>query len=1246
MFKLYFTQLSVGYLTQAIFSLVFVLYLVQRKDRSTSTRLLTAAIWGAVGYCLGRFFYKSLPLHSIWQSYAQLMQFLSVITMTWYLIQFSYHLPRFLPSMRTEHKIVRIVARISTIIAVIITIQITMFRTTSLLYMYILAHIGVGHLWALSVLLRRTVLFEEDGRSWVYKLIQPQTEAAQSNRSYTTAIVVVIAGSVISLLMSIGLFERSIGNLTQTVFTLLNIFLFALSYLNYATEPTTIHAKLVGIPLFFVLLVLGVLPFWGTSFYEQEYEPGVYAVVGHTTKFFPQADGGYTAVSTPSQFRPPSGIKLDIEDDGACHTVLTSFPFYGKQYDNICISDNGFVTIGETSTSRAAIQYGQLPIIAALMMDMKPDEGGAIWLEEADDHLTISWDALPNSSSPAANTVQLTLYPDGQIDITHEQIGSKQKYGSDLVEGAWLIGLQSGQNRHTPQMIELPLAQEHKFAAGHSILHSYQMTFRGYLDERMRPLIWLILAATALILLGIPIFIKRGLTMPLNNLIMGMKNVDDGDLTVIVPIMYNDDIGRMTALFNRMVSSLKQADVLKNEFLANTSHELRTPLNGIIGLAESMLAGASGDLLDEQERNLGLIALSGRRLASLVNDLLDFSKLKHEGLLLHQRPSDLHAITELVVMISMPLAQEKGVHLFNNVPTDLPLAHADEERLQQVLHNLIGNAVKFTETGEIEVSARVLLNNKFVELWVRDTGVGISDTQLEQIFKPFEQADNSTARVYGGTGLGLSISKKIVELHGGEIYVESQVGTGTTFRFTLPRCSDEEMEMEMAVRQTAVSALHPVSTIRDAVERKYVQRSLHSVPFDINQGKIIFVVDDEMVNLQVMINYLRPQGYQVITALSGKDGLQQIEDGLRPDLILLDVMMPRMTGYEMCEFVREQYSMQELPIIMLSARNQVSDLVRGFTAGANDYLTKPLSQEELLTRIRSHLQIAETVRAYGRFAPKETLYLLRRKNITDIQLGDQVEREMSILFADIHNFAAISERMDSEGIFTLINTIAGRLNPIIRQYDGFVDRYIGDSLMAVFPQTADDAVHAAIAIQKEITALNTMYTKSGNDPIKIGIGIHTDSVKLGILGEKERMESSIIADAVNVSAYIEQLTKRYDVGILISENSITKVDDPAACKCRFMDRMKREKQEILAVYEIFDGDHRKRKKAATQTIFEQGLNSYYDRDFRNTISCMKQVLVVMPDDLITVAYLEQAEKLLHSTVPDSWDGLSCMIESD
>ena len=194
-------------------------------------------------------------------------------------------------------------------------------------------------------------------------------------------------------------------------------------------------------------------------------------------------------------------------------------------------------------------------------------------------------------------------------------------------------------------------------------------------------------------------------------------------------------------------AALLRADALKDEFLANTSHELRTPLNGIIGIGQSMLDGATGSLTDEQRRNLGMVVASGRRLANLVNDLLDFSKLRHETIELHCGPTDLHSLVDLVLAVSRTLIGKRPLRLFNRTDPDGPLVEVDENRIQQVLFNLVGNAIKFTPAGTVEVLAQV--QNDWLDVTVADTGVGIAAGRFDEIFEMFSQGDGSMERAAG-----------------------------------------------------------------------------------------------------------------------------------------------------------------------------------------------------------------------------------------------------------------------------------------------------------------------------------------------------------------------------------------------------------------------------------------------------------------------------------------------------------------
>jgi two-component system sensor histidine kinase ChiS len=260
----------------------------------------------------------------------------------------------------------------------------------------------------------------------------------------------------------------------------------------------------------------------------------------------------------------------------------------------------------------------------------------------------------------------------------------------------------------------------------------------------------------------------------------------------------------------------------------------------------------------------------------------------------------------------------------------------------------VGNAIKFTESGRIEISAKVIdklegfENKPGLTITVSDTGIGIPADKLDRIFESFEQGEGTTEREYGGTGLGLAVTQQLVELHNGHIQVESTVSVGSRFSFTLPIAQEEKS-------QAQISQLRHQALIETS-------QSLTPAQATSGQSKIL-VVDDEPVNIQVLVNHLSLQNYAVYQASNGKEALDMINEEFKPDLILLDVMMPKMTGYEVCRRLREQFPLNELPILMLTAKNQVSDMVKGLEMGANDYLAKPVSKDELLARVKTQIQL-------------------------------------------------------------------------------------------------------------------------------------------------------------------------------------------------------------------------------------------------------------------------------------------------
>ncbi|MEL6132966.1 MAG: ATP-binding protein, partial [Bacteroidota bacterium] len=592
-------------------------------------------------------------------------------------------------------------------------------------------------------------------------------------------------------------------------------------------------------------------------------------------------------------------------------------------------------------------------------------------------------------------------------------------------------------------------------------------------------------------------------------------------------------------LERQLTEQLRALDQLKDQFLANTSHELRTPLNGIIGLSEGVY-----DRTDREadKDDLELIISSGKRLHHLVDDLLDFSKLRSGEFDLERSAVDLSSVIELIFRMTTPAAQKKDLSLVNAVPFSLPAVDADPFRLQQILFNLIGNAIKFTAEGEIRVSAEAI--GSHVKISVTDTGIGIPQEKLNAIFDAFQQADGSTARKFGGTGLGLTITKQLVSLHGGEIGVNSEVGKGSTFWFTLGASDEEGQVVQIAEDEISplnASALNgTASASSEPVETPVV---MDGAPTDTGRLRIL-IVDDEQVNQRVMKSHLENDRFDLVFADDGDMALEIMKKTPKFDLVLLDVMMPNMSGYEVCKKIREEYLPSELPVIMVTAKNQVNDLVQGLTRGANDYLAKPFSKQEFLARVKTQIDLHQIFDIADRFIPNEFIRTLGRDRLTEVQLGDLVEREVSVIFTDIRSYTTLSEGMSPEDNFRFIYGYTRRMGPVIQDNRGFVNQYLGDGIMAIFQYSPDDALNAMIGMQEELRAYNVERIGKGRPEIAVGMGLHTGPLIMGIIGDSRRTDAATISDTVNTSARMEGLTKSFGVRILISGNSFKTLQNP------------------------------------------------------------------------------------------------------
>ncbi|MFN3929516.1 MAG: ATP-binding protein, partial [Thermoflexus sp.] len=386
------------------------------------------------------------------------------------------------------------------------------------------------------------------------------------------------------------------------------------------------------------------------------------------------------------------------------------------------------------------------------------------------------------------------------------------------------------------------------------------------------------------------------------------------DLTVLSIVADNLAVALQNAMLyeeqKRTAERLRELDRLKTQFIANMSHELRTPLNSIIGFSRVILKGIDGPLTEAQRQDLTAIYNAGQHLLGLINDILDLSKIEAGRMELHFAEVDMREIIRGVMSTAVGLTRDKPIELRQEVPEDLPPVWADAQRARQILLNLVSNAAKFTDQGFIAI--RAWADESFVTISVQDTGIGIPKEKQEEIFQEFTQVESGTTRRYGGTGLGLAIARRLVELMGGRIWVESEVGKGSTFFFTLPRA-------------------HP------------------QLPAEHRSGHpVVLCVDDDPNVIILYRRYLEKHGFQVVGLTDAQDVLEVVRQ-VRPDVITLDIMMPHKDGWTILQELKSDPETRGIPVIICSI---VDERGRGFSLGAAEYLVKPFTEEELLEAIQ------------------------------------------------------------------------------------------------------------------------------------------------------------------------------------------------------------------------------------------------------------------------------------------------------
>lgn len=586
----------------------------------------------------------------------------------------------------------------------------------------------------------------------------------------------------------------------------------------------------------------------------------------------------------------------------------------------------------------------------------------------------------------------------------------------------------------------------------------------------------------------------------------------------------------------KQASALLELDKQKTAFFQNMSHELRTPLTLILNPLEAQ----SREQPDN--RDIEVATKNSRRLLRLVNQLLDFQKIDAGKKKLSLTAIDLNRFTYVCGDYFYSACSSKDIDF--SIYRDEEVLERDDEpiwvmaeidSLEKVAFNYLSNALKYTpEGGSIDLGLK--LDNQRVQLFVRDTGPGISEQGQKKLFEVFSQVDETTTRAYEGTGLGLALAKNLVEEMSGEVGVESAPGEGSLFWADFPLCNapDEASDLDFEVKSWLIESGQGETGVDENTLANSEGESTDSA------STLVLVVDDLPDMRELVGNSLRRRNYRVMTAPNGKLGVEMAQK-VRPDLIITDWMMPQMTGPELIEELKADASLSSVPIVLVTAKSDEESRLIGTEIGADAFLGKPFNDQELGSIVKNLLSLKSREREVEKLNHMLTETVLKRylppALIEQIIAGElsmdrPAERRLvTILFSDLCGFTSTSEKLGPEGISELLNEYLSTMNEIIFSHGGTIDKFIGDAIMVMFGapgelseiEQAEKAVACAQDMQVAMRLIAKGWEPRNAGHLQMRIGIHQGDAIVGNFGSDKRSDYTSIGPTVNMASRIEAL---------------------------------------------------------------------------------------------------------------------------